>query len=659
MLGENGLEMVKKFTWDEACRKVANVYELSLKPEPPTCSIIIPCYNYAERVSRAIEGAINQTYGGLTEIVIVDDGSDDGDQLRDVVNGYAMADNRIRLMRQENKGVAIARNAGIYSTETKYTCCLDADDTMDPAFITTCVGALEKDRSLGIAYTGLYYIKPDASEGVSSWPGEWNYDAQIKRKNQIPTCCVFRRSMFNRLGGYRQRYAPMGAGSEDAEFWLRSGAYGFKAEKVTPKPLFIYSWMSGRVSGNPEYQEVDWLDWHPWVKDNAHPFFSMASPTARSHPARSYDEPVVSVIIPVGPGHEDYLIDALDSLEAQSFRKWEVIIVNDSDEELDDRLKETYPYVRWYWLGENFGAGVARNMGAEKARGPFLLFLDADDYLTPDCLELMLAAWKDEEAIIYTDYVGRAFIDDFSKLAPDLQERVYQTNKRTGESFIGYRSADYDVERAQKQPEWEEDASGRLKLKPYLWCNVTALIPKDWHDEIGGFDESLKTWEDVDYHWRMAKAGKCYTRIAEELMVYRFYSGGRREEGLLGWKSVVEYLQDKYKGIEIVGCGCKGGRSSVTKALIRTPVGATIETEVIQNLTDDNFVMAKYLHRNRGNHHVIGAATKTKYGYRGGGSQFLVNIEDVKAQPHLFEVIDGEAKVPEQTVTSTAPPVAI
>jgi len=657
-LGENGLEMVKKFRWDEACRKVAKVYELAMVEEKPTCAIVIPCYNYAGRVSRAIEGAINQTYGGLTEIVIVDDGSDDSDKLRDVVNGYAVADSRVRLIQQENKGVAIARNAGIYSTQTKYACCLDADDTLDPSFIEVCVNALENDRSLGIAYTGLYYIKPDASEGVSSWPGEWNYDEQINRHNQVPTCCVFRRSMFNRLGGYRQRYAPMGAGSEDAEFWTRCGAYGFRAEKVYAKPLFIYSWMSGRVSGNPEYKEVDWLDWHPWVKDGRHPFFSLASPRSRSHPARQYDEPVVSVIIPVGPGHWEYLIDALDSLEAQTFRQWEVIVVNDTGKDVPANLRETYPYVIW-WHTKKRGAGRARNIGVKKARAPFLLFLDADDYLEASCLELMLEAWKEGEAIIYSDYVGRAFIEDFSKLAPDLQERVYQTNKRTGESFIGYRSADYDVERAQKQPEWEEDASGRLKLKPYLWCNVTALIPKDWHDEIGGFDESMKTWEDVDYHWRMAKAGKCYTRIAEELMVYRFYSGGRRELGLSDWKSVVEYLQAKYKGIEIVGCGCSGGRSNVTSRAVRVPVGDTQYTESVQNLVDEDLVMVKYMHPNRGQHVVVGATTKTKYGYRGGGSQFLVSTKDIKAQPHLFEVIEGNVAPPKQAVTPTAPPVTI
>ena len=75
--------------------------------------------------------------------------------------------------------------------------------------------------------------------------------------------------------------------------------------------------------------------------------------------------------------------------------------------------------------------------------------------------------------------------------------------------------------------------------------------------------------------------------------------------------------------------------------------------------SDDDFVMVLYVHPNRGNHHVIGAKTKTKYGYRGGGSKFLVHREDIEAQPHLFEPIGTEAVVPKKTVTPTTPPVAI
>jgi hypothetical protein len=35
---------------------------------------------------------------------------------------------------------------------------------------------------------------------------------------------------------------------------------------------------------------------------------------------------------------------------------------------------------------------------------------------------------------------------------------------------------------------------------PFIWCNVTTLVPKPWHEQIGGFDERMKSWEDVEYH---------------------------------------------------------------------------------------------------------------------------------------------------------------
>jgi len=528
-LGSNGREMAKGWTWQTAVEKAADAYRAAyrLKHEPATVAIIIPTYNYGDKVTRAIESASAQDYGQVTDIVVVDDGStDDGHTMR-VVEDLALRDTRIQYLRKENGGVATARNAGIASVDTKYVCCLDADDMIDPRFVSTCVTQLELDRKLGVAFTGLTWIKPDGSSGVSNWPGPPNFDKQLARQNQIPTCAVFRREMWARLGGYRQRYAPDGAGSEDAEFWTRAGAYGWGARKATDAGFFIYSWLSGRVSGAEDYSEPDWLAWHPWAEDHQHPFASVALPKRFSHAVRQYDTPLVSVIIPVGPGHQKYLIDALDSLEAQTFRNWEAIVVNDSGEQIDPAMLKAYPYPLWL-RSEKMGAGFARNAGAARASGAFLVFLDADDSLYPLALESMLSTWNDEAAIVYTDYVGKAQVDDPTKLAPDLQERLYQ--HKNGEAVIGYRAADYDPDLAQRQPEGE---------RPYLWANVTCLVPKSWHEEIGGFDEEMHSWEDVDYHYRMARAGKCYTRLEEELLVYRFSTGMRRDAGLQTYQSLV------------------------------------------------------------------------------------------------------------------------
>jgi glycosyltransferase involved in cell wall biosynthesis len=541
---------------------------------------------------------------------------------------------------------------------------LDADDAIEPEFIGVCVRELEQDRSLGIAYTKIRAINSEGQSEVSKWPGEFDYDAQLRRRNQIPTACVFRREAWARVGGYRSRYCPKGAGSEDAQFWTAIGSIGYGAKLATTEPLFIYSLGTGRVTGDPEYREVDWLSWFPWVQDQQHPFASIATPQRKwSHAVRQYDEPLVSVVIPVGPGHEKEVTNALDSLDAQTFRKWEVIVVADGTS-IPKEIRKAYPYVMWLALAENSGAGAARNLGAMFARASFLVFLDADDWFYPDALMRMLQAWNVDEAIIYTDYVGKSTVKDPDELIPSLKEKLYQWDEETGEAIIGYRSADYDCKLAQKQPEH----TGNAEMPFYLWCNVTCLIPKAWHEEIGGFDESMKSWEDVDYHWRMARAGKCYVRLAEELMVYCFNTGLRRQEGLQSYPKIVEYLEDKYKEIETIMCNCGGGRSSIGKksSPVAQSVGRVAGAIQAQpqkgntQVSDQDFVRIKYIHPNQGTHGVtgshifpapldiagmrlgmknVGDGFKIDYHYRKGGETFLVHKLDAQAAPHIFQEI--------------------
>jgi glycosyltransferase involved in cell wall biosynthesis len=389
---------------------------MSILPRPMV-TVVVPVFNYGHTVVRAIESVKSQTLNNL-ECVVVDDGS--SDDSKDAVENAIKGDLRFRYVYQDNKGVAHARNKGISLGSGRYICCLDADDAIEPNFLETLVPHLEKEAGLGIAYSGLTYVLPDGRTGLSEWPGAWDFQEQLKRKNQIPTCCVFRRAMWERLGGYKQRYAPDGQGAEDAEFWLRSGAYGWQSKKVTQEGLFIYSWMSGRASGAKDYKEVDWLELHPWTRDNKHPFASYALPDKWSHPVNQYDEPEVSVIIPVGPGHEGLLIDALDSLESQTFRKWEAIVVWDSLGEpifngVDYRV--SYPYVRWVFTSGSIGAGAARNRGAEIARGKLLLFLDSDDFLLPNFLERTVQVFNSTGYATYTDYEGWAIVNDVSQLA--------------------------------------------------------------------------------------------------------------------------------------------------------------------------------------------------------------------------------------------------
>jgi len=662
-LGENGREMAKAFTWQAVMEKVAAVYEKAMEEEPPTVAIVIPSYNYADKVGRAIQSAVLQTYSQVMEIVVVDDGSADNTEA--VVKDWMQKDARVRYLPQQNSGVAVARNNGIANTDTKYVCCLDADDAIEREFIERCVRELERDNSLGLAYTKIRHILPDGRTGTSPWPNEWDFDDQLKRKNQVPTCNVFRRKVWESLGGYKKRYCPMGAGSEDAEFWTRIGAYGWKCKLATAEPLFIYSLGSGRVSGNKEYNEPDWLAWHPWVTDGKHPFASYATPKRWAHPVRQYDEPVVSIVIPVGPGHEDALEDALDSVEGQTLRQWECIVVWDRDDEPPERYIKAYPHVNWIHIGMRQGTGFARNLGAEQARAPFLLFLDADDRLYFDAVEKMLNEWKQEEAIIYTDYVGKAFIDDVGALSENLQHNI-QWRDGDGLTVIRYETPDYDVERAQRQPHGDP-------RRVYTWNLITSLVPKAWHDEVGGFDDGMMSWEDVDYWWRLAKAGKCFRRIPEPLVVYHFYTGSRRDSGLENHQELFQYLIEKHEREEVVMCRGCGSRKPRVPA--PSPTVSQQATAPALALRDDQFQMCVYNHPSLGQQTTIGQAVfrdrigdlhmirdrggqgwRIHYGWRGRGDKFLVHVEDIRIAPHLFTPMENRPAAPPVEKQAPAPP---
>ena len=105
-------------------------------------------------------------------------------------------------------------------------------------------------------------------------------------------------------------------------------------------------------------------------------------------------EKTVSMIIPVY-NVRDYLRKCLDSVAAQTYKALEVIIVNDGspDDSLEIILEYTakYPHFSCYTI-ENRGLGGARNYGMEHATGDYVLFLDSDDYIAPNCVEVMVTA---------------------------------------------------------------------------------------------------------------------------------------------------------------------------------------------------------------------------------------------------------------------------
>ena len=123
----------------------------------PALSIVVPLYNKATDVGRAIRSLRGQSRSDW-EAVVVDDGSTDGGG--EVVE--ALADARVRLVRQPNAGVAAARNTGIRLASSRFIAFLDADDEWDADMVATLIGLRERFPAAQVFATG-YRIRRAAT----------------------------------------------------------------------------------------------------------------------------------------------------------------------------------------------------------------------------------------------------------------------------------------------------------------------------------------------------------------------------------------------------------------------------------------------------------------------------------------------------------------
>ena len=534
-LVEAALERVKLYEWSDVVGGLADVYSRCL-PAPetsPKVTVVVPCYNYAQYVGDAIGSVLKQTFTDF-ELIVVDDGSTDHsvERIKEAIAG----DDRARLIEQENTGVSEARNHAIREAKGEYIACLDADDMMEPGFLHACLLPLEADRRLAITYTALAFIDKDGNPipMKSEWP--WAYDASKGLEiNQVPTCCLFRKDWWQRCGGYKTRFlSGRGAGQEDGDLWFNMLGHGGGALRVTDQPLFLYRFHALQATRNfKEYwSRTLYKDWYPWAVDGQrHPFASqLLVPEQASLSVYHYDRPRVAVVIPVGPNHRKSLVDAVGSVISQSYRQWELIIVNDSGELLDT---SAWPFARVLDTEmKGMGPGHARNLGTSLATAPLVVYLDADDVLQPMFIEQTLRAWLETGGWVYTDFY---YIDI------NGAHKVYDT-------------PNWNIERL-----WEKGIAA-----------VTALYPIEAWREVGGFDEEIQH-EDWEFHIKITKAGWCGTRLAEPLITYRHDTGSRREEGIKA-KGFID-IKKRYSREVLMGCNCGkgGGRKTVAAHRAQAP----------------------------------------------------------------------------------------
>ncbi len=124
----------------------------------PLITVILPVYKVEAYLPRCMDGVLAQTYRNL-EILLVDDGSPD--RCPAICDGYAAADERVRVIHQENAGLSGARNAGIDAAAGEYLIFIDSDDYVTEDFVERLYQALA-DTGSDLSMCKWKYVKGEA-----------------------------------------------------------------------------------------------------------------------------------------------------------------------------------------------------------------------------------------------------------------------------------------------------------------------------------------------------------------------------------------------------------------------------------------------------------------------------------------------------------------
>lgn len=189
----------------------------------PLVSIVMPTYNRARLLNRAIQSVLNQTYTNF-ELIVVDDCSTDCTE--SVVKGFQ--DDRIRYIRHEkNQGAPIARNNGIKAAKGEYIAFQDSDDVWLPTKLEKQMNAFNSGSSdIGVVYTSCWLINQDEktlvpSSRVKHTEGKI-HDTLLEMNFVSMSSAIVRRDCFEKVGMFAKipRF-------QDWELWLRISKYYF------------------------------------------------------------------------------------------------------------------------------------------------------------------------------------------------------------------------------------------------------------------------------------------------------------------------------------------------------------------------------------------------------------------------------------------------
>jgi glycosyltransferase involved in cell wall biosynthesis len=221
----------------------------------------------------------------------------------------------------------------------------------------------------------------------------------------------------------------------------------------------------------------------------------------------------VSICIPTF-NRKDYLKEALASVFAQTYKDYEVVVVDDgSTDGTETMLKSTGYPLRYYWQ-QNRGDAASRNKLLELARGKFVTFLDSDDLLMPDAVERMINVMEaeKEDVIVYGPYHR---INENGNVCGRCKRKLYSR-------YVT-----------------------RYLFQDVFIHSCGSMFPKKVLQKTGGFDESLSACSDYDLWLRLSLKYR-FIALPEPTFKRRRHSGNLSKGSFANRKIELEVLENFY-----------------------------------------------------------------------------------------------------------------
>lgn len=326
----------------------------------PTVSVVIPCFNQGPFLHDAIRSVFRQAYDSW-EIIVVDDGSTEP-STTEILRTLHYP--RTRLIRQRNRGLPAARNAGIAAARGRYVVPLDADDELGLAFLTATVDALAANPHAAFAHT---WTRLFGNQNLV-WVDRPYNPYQLLLSTSIVGCVLIRADALRQVGGYDERRRQ---GNEDWDLWVRFLEAGWGQVEV-PRPLFRYRQhgisMSVTTEARFEDARLEMAEAHPALYDRE----ALAALKAEFYPW-------VSVLVDDSAPR--------DLLAAQSLDDLEIVVIGSSQ--------------AWSSLGTERGwrcrpGGPDLSSALGSARGKFLIDWRPVTEAGPDLLEELASVLEDD-----------------------------------------------------------------------------------------------------------------------------------------------------------------------------------------------------------------------------------------------------------------------